>query len=409
MRCAAIQDQAPPYRVAPVRGRRHMPVSLRPPTKGRKGNTSAHRRGGAAGKSSKLFRWSSLSIPRWLACFGDFRAWSGCVNARAGILRHALFVAIVAVCGLVPVACGSSASTNVTSPSAGGRCEASVGAPTSSFGPTGGTGSVAVTVARECTWHAASQAGWITMTSAADGQGNGTVSFRVAENGDPVARQGALAVADRQVAVAQEPAPCRFEVASAATGIGPEGGELTVEVRGHPACTWTARSDVTWAAVSPNTGKGNAVVHVAVSRNPGTARQLSLVVAGQAVNAMQRSADSPPAPTPAPTPAPPGPAPAPTPAPSPSPTPSPAPEPAPTPPAPAPVPVRRIELSGRISDVSGTCPAIQFDLGERTVYTTDDTEFKKTACQKIDRGTELKVEGMEMSNGSVRADRVTKE
>jgi hypothetical protein len=71
--------------------------------------------------------------------------------------------------------------------------------------------------------------------------------------------------------------------------------------------------------------------------------------------------------------------------------------------------VRRIELSGRISDVSGTCPAIQFDLRERTVYTTDDTEFKKTACQKIDRGTELKVEGMEMSNGSVRADRVTKE
>jgi hypothetical protein len=215
------------------------------------------------------------------------------------------------------------------------------------------------------------------MTSAADGQGNGTVSFRVAENGDPVARQGALAVADRQVSVAQEPAPCRFEVASAATAIAPEGGELTVDVRGHPACTWTARSDVTWAAVSPNTGKGNAVVHVAVSRNTGTARQLSLVVAGQPVNAMQRSADSPPAPTPAPTP--------------------------------APVPVRRIELSGRISDVSGTCPAITFELRGRTVYTTDDTEFKKTACQKIDRGTELKVEGMEMSNGSVRGDRVTKE
>jgi hypothetical protein len=259
------------------------------------------------------------------------------------------------------------------------------------------------------------------MTSAPDGQGNGTVSFRVAENGDPVARQGALAVADRQVAVAQEPAPCRFDVASAATGIGPEGGELTVDVRGHPACTWTARSDVTWAAVAPNTGKGNAVVHVAVSRNPGAARQLSLVVAGQPVNAMQRSADSPPAPTPAPTPAPPAPAPAPTPAPTPSPaptptpapepspTPTPAPEPSPTPPAPAPVPVRRIELSGRISDVSGTCPAIRFDLRGRAVYTTDDTDFKKIACQKIDRGTELKVEGMEMSNGSVRADRVTKE
>jgi hypothetical protein len=75
---------------------------------------------------------------------------------------------------------------------------------------------------------------------------------------------------------------------------------------------------------------------------------------------------------------------------------------------PGPVPLRPIELSGRISEVSGSCPAITFELRERAVYTTDDTDFKKVGCQKIDRGTELTVEGMEMSNGTVRADRVTK-
>jgi hypothetical protein len=71
--------------------------------------------------------------------------------------------------------------------------------------------------------------------------------------------------------------------------------------------------------------------------------------------------------------------------------------------------VRPIDLSGRISEVSGNCPAITFELRGRTVYTTGDTDFRKTACHKIDRGTELQVDGMEMSDGKVRADRVTKE
>jgi hypothetical protein len=42
------------------------------------------------------------------------------------------------------------------------------------------------------------------------------------------------------------------------------------------------------------------------------------------------------------------------------------------------------------------------------VYTTSETEFRKTTCGKIDRGMDLEVEGMEMSDARVRADRVTK-
>jgi len=71
-----------------------------------------------------------------------------------------------------------------------------------------------------------------------------------------------------------------------------------------------------------------------------------------------------------------------------------------------PVPVRPIELSGKASQVSGTCPAIAFELKGRDIYTTALTSFTKTSCDRIDKGTELEVKGMEMSDGRVRADEV---
>ncbi len=263
------------------------------------------------------------------------------------------------------------------------------------------------------------------MTSAAEGQGDGKVTFRVAENAEPVTRQGALTVADRQVSVAQAGAPCRFDVRPSATGIGAEGGELTVEVQAHAACPWTAKSEVAWAAVSPESGRGTALVRVAVARNAGAARPVTVVVAGRPINATQRPADVPPPPppppapepTPTPPPAPPSPAPVPPPSPTPAPAPTPAPpapEPAPTPPpppppSPAPIPIRRIELDGRIGEVSGACPSIRFELRGLTVFTTSQTDFRKIGCGKIDGGTDLEVEGMVMSDGTVRADRVTKD
>ena len=339
---------------------------------------------------------------------------------RTRSLQNAMVAgAFAAGLSLSAIACGSSTSTNVTAPSTTPeRCSATVESSTANFGASGGAGTLSITVDRECTWRAASQAAWIVMTSAAEGQGDGKVTFRVAENAEPVTRQGALTVADRQVSVAQAGAPCRFEVKPNATGIPAEGGELTVEVQAHAACTWTAKSEVAWAAVSPESGRGAAVVRVAVSRNAGAARPVTVVVAGRPITATQRPANVPPPPppppapepTPTPPPAPPSPAPAPTPAP-PAPTP-PAPEPPPTPPAPplpAPIPIRQIELSGRIGDVSGVCPSILFELRGRTVYTTSLTNFRKTSCGRIDRGTDLKVEGMEMSDGRVRADRVTKD
>jgi hypothetical protein len=72
------------------------------------------------------------------------------------------------------------------------------------------------------------------------------------------------------------------------------------------------------------------------------------------------------------------------------------------------VPVRPIELSGKANQVSGVCPVITFELKDRIVYTTPATVFRKTSCDRIDKGTDLEVSGMLMSDNRVLATEVTR-
>jgi hypothetical protein len=70
--------------------------------------------------------------------------------------------------------------------------------------------------------------------------------------------------------------------------------------------------------------------------------------------------------------------------------------------------VRPIDLSGKATQPSGACPVITFVIKERTIYTTALTVFNKTTCDRIDKGMDLQIKGMEMSDGRVRADEVTR-
>jgi hypothetical protein len=327
-------------------------------------------------------------------------------------------VQLVVAASLAAVACGSSASTtSVTAPTAG-RCQAAITNSTTSFGPDGGTGTVTIGVSRECAWTAASQANWVTIVSGAQGQGDGAITYRVAENAVPVARQGGLVVSEQQVSVSQRPAPCRFDISPGSIApLGPEGGQVTIGLTTHPVCEWNARSEVTWAAVSPSTGRGEAAVRVSVQPNSGAERPIELMVAGQRLVTTQRQASQPPPPpappvptpppSPPPAPPPPGPGPAPPPpTPNPPPAPNPTPPPPTPPPAPDPTPVRRIDLEGRVQNVSGSCPALRFQLQGRQVYTTSATEYDDGRCRDIESRERVKIKGMLMSDGRVRADEV---
>jgi hypothetical protein len=317
------------------------------------------------------------------------------------------------------VACGSSGSTSVTSPTTA-RCQATVTGAPSSFGPSGGAGTITIGVARECTWGATSQAPWIAIASGAEGQGDGSVTYRVAENPDPVARQGTIAVTDRHVAVPQEGAACRFQISRNLDPIGARGGELVINIQTHSACTWTAASEVPWANVTPPSGQGDATVRITVSPNAGNARRISIMVAGQRLETTQRSPGAPPAPEPPPAPKPPaptpppGPTPPPAPTPPPGPTPEPAPPPsppAPTPPPPAPAPPpsptpppeKPIELAGKVKTVSGSCPSLVLKVKDYEVFTSSATEFRNGQCTNIRTGTEIVVQGVELPDRRIRA------
>jgi hypothetical protein len=68
----------------------------------------------------------------------------------------------------------------------------------------GGNGpAVAVTATAGCSWTAASNDAWITVTAGASGTGNGSVAFKVSKNGG-AQRTGTLIIAGQTFTVAQE-------------------------------------------------------------------------------------------------------------------------------------------------------------------------------------------------------------
>ena len=90
----------------------------------------------------------------------------------------------------------------VTQGAAPGACTYSISSGSQNVPSTGASGSVSVTTAGSCTWTATSSAMWITVTSGANGTGNGSVGFSVAANPGG-SRTGTLTIAGLSFTVTQ--------------------------------------------------------------------------------------------------------------------------------------------------------------------------------------------------------------
>ena len=153
--------------------------------------------------------------------------------------------------------------------------------------PGGGTApTVSVSAASGCTWTAASNDSWITITSGLIGNGNGSVTFSVAANPSN-ARSGSLTIAGHTLSVQQ--AACTYAVtpttyaASAGGGAGP-----TVTVSTVSGCTWTAASNDSWISITSGAGgNGSGSVAFSVASNPFNVRSGSLTIAGQRFSVQQ--------------------------------------------------------------------------------------------------------------------------
>jgi hypothetical protein len=166
-------------------------------------------------------------------------------------------------------ACGDESPTEPSPP----PCSFAVSSSSLSFGATGGTTSIGVTTASGCTWSAAADRNWMSITSGASGSGNGSVTISVEANPGFEGRSGTIAIADQRVSVTESGlAPCTIAlpVTEAIYGEHPRAG--TFEVRAAEHCAWTVTARDSWIEItSGQQGSGNGVIAYSIDRNRETA------------------------------------------------------------------------------------------------------------------------------------------
>jgi hypothetical protein len=177
------------------------------------------------------------------------------------------------------MAAGCETSSEVSSGPTPVKCQVTVAAP-GMLEAAGGNSAITVSALPECAWTASTSAGWITGLSPTTGQGNGSVSFRVAANDGSSAREGIIVVNDERARVSQR-APCRYTLSPVTQTIATSGGASSVTVgTSDPDCAWTATTDQGWIALSPTSGTGTGEINITVPPNPGPERTAAIIVAG---------------------------------------------------------------------------------------------------------------------------------
>ena len=140
------------------------------------------------------------------------------------------------------------------------------------FGSGGGSDSVTVTTATNCSWTAADDRDWFTVANGASGTGNGTVRIEVLPNPTDASRIGTLTVAGQGISVRQDAlAPCSIDISPANASYSKDAATGSVAVTAPAHCEWSAASSASWVEItSGSQGTGNGIVTYLVAAN-GTA------------------------------------------------------------------------------------------------------------------------------------------
>jgi Putative binding domain, N-terminal/Viral BACON domain len=212
--------------------------------------------------------WSASSNAPWVT-FG---------NGASGTGNGSIAFTVAANTGPPRTATITAGNQTATIQQASG-CVYTIQPTTQNVAGAGGSGTVNVSVAAGCTWTAASQSQWISITSGASGTGAGTVNYTVAAN-TGAARTGTLTIAGVTFTINQA-STCNFAIDRTAETVRKQGDKLRVDVTASAGCAWTATSPVSWVRVTSGaTGSGNGKVELEVDRNDGDPRTASVTIAG---------------------------------------------------------------------------------------------------------------------------------
>jgi Putative binding domain, N-terminal/Viral BACON domain len=144
----------------------------------------------------------------------------------------------------------------------------------------------AINTEQGCSWTAAPDASWVTVTGGQSGTGPGTISFRVSDNWDVSRRANVMVrwptpTAGQNMRVAQ--AGCRYAVSSSAISISAGGNSARFDVIqqsdplecGGPlqnGCVWRADANVPWITITTSMPQaGDSSVAFTVAANEGAA------------------------------------------------------------------------------------------------------------------------------------------
>lgn len=147
-------------------------------------------------------------------------------------------------------------------------CNLTLNPASTTIGPDGGAGAFDVDVLTGCNWTATSNASWLTITSAASGGTDATITFNVAPNTTPGSRTGVIAVSDKTFTVTQQGANCTLSIEPASNLTVPSNAfQGTIAVTS--TCQWTAQPTAGFISVTAGgSGSGNGQIAYSVGANP---------------------------------------------------------------------------------------------------------------------------------------------
>lgn len=151
--------------------------------------------------------------------------------------------------------------------------------------PYGETGqSVAVSTGDDCSWIAASNNTWLSITGGGAGTGPGTISYSVNGNYSGETREGFITIADQIFTVTQP--SCLYTVGTPTRlSFAYSGGNGTSSVTATSGCPWsTSNNDNDWITVIPASSAGTGAsqnVTYTVAANTGAARNGNMTIAGR--------------------------------------------------------------------------------------------------------------------------------
>ncbi len=172
-------------------------------------------------------------------------------------------------------------------------CDFALSPTAQSFPAAGGSGSFAISMPAACSWTAVSSSSFLTVTSAASGNGDAGVQFTVSPNfGGP--RSGSIEVSNGVVMrtfQVQQTSGCPTSIGQTTLNFGPAGGSGNVAVIAGGACSYLASSSAAWVQVTSPTQSGNGTVTFNVLPNPSSSgRSTTVSISGQTLTVNQAGA-----------------------------------------------------------------------------------------------------------------------